>query len=106
MISDMRLRVVTYNIHKCRGMDRRVQPGRIVDVLNELNADIVALQEVLSIPDGKPEDDQARFIAEQLKLSHTVGGTRRLRGGIYGNVVLSRWPITTTENFDISVRGR
>jgi endonuclease/exonuclease/phosphatase family metal-dependent hydrolase len=87
-------------------MDRRVVPQRIVDVLGELNADVVALQEVLSIPDGKPEDDQARFIAEQLKLSHTVGGTRRLRGGIYGNVVLSRWPITTTQNFDISVRGR
>ncbi|MFL6216473.1 MAG: endonuclease/exonuclease/phosphatase family protein [Blastocatellia bacterium] len=102
----MRLRVVTYNIHKCRGMDRRVQPRRIIDVLGELNADIIALQEVLSIPDGKPEDDQARFIAEQLKLSHTVGGTRRLRGGIYGNVVLSRWPITATQNYDISVRGR
>ena len=102
----MRLRVVTYNIHKCRGMDRRVQPRRIVDVLGELNADVIALQEVLSIPDGRPEDDQARFIAEQLKLSHTVGGTRRLRGGIYGNVVLSRWPIVDTQNFDISVRGR
>jgi endonuclease/exonuclease/phosphatase family metal-dependent hydrolase len=87
-------------------MDRRVQPRRIVDVLGELNADVIALQEVLSIPDGRPEDDQARFIAEQLKLSHTVGGTRRLRGGIYGNVVLSRWPIVDTQNFDISVRGR
>ena len=102
----MRLRVVTYNIHKCRGMDRRVQPRRIVDVLGELDADIIALKEVLSIPDGKPEEDQALFIAEQLKLSHTVGGTRQLRGGIYGNVVLSRWPITRTQNYDISVRGR
>jgi endonuclease/exonuclease/phosphatase family metal-dependent hydrolase len=53
-------------------MDRRVQPQRIVDVLGELDADIIALQEVLSIPDGKPEEDQARFIAEQLKLSHAA----------------------------------
>ncbi|MEN3330757.1 MAG: hypothetical protein V7641_122 [Blastocatellia bacterium] len=87
-------------------MDRRVRPQRIVEVLGEIDADIIALQEVLSIADGKPEDDQARFIAEQLKLSHTVGGTRRLRGGIYGNVVLSRWPMIATHNYDISVRGR
>src|SRR2546421_6619216 len=85
----MKLRVATYNVHRCRGMDRRVRPQRIVEVLGEINADIIALQEVLSIADRKPEDDQAHFIAEQLKLSHTVGGTRRLRGGLYGNVVLS-----------------
>ncbi|MFL6274656.1 MAG: endonuclease/exonuclease/phosphatase family protein [Blastocatellia bacterium] len=102
----MRLRVVTYNVHRCRGMDRRVRPQRIVEVLGEINADVIALQEVLSIPDGRSEDDQARFIAEQLKLLHTVGGTRRLRGGIYGNVILSRWPILATHNYDISVRGR
>lgn len=102
----MRLRVVTYNVHRCRGMDRRVRPQRIVEVLGEINADIIALQEVLSIADGRPEDDQAYFIAEQLKMSHSVGGTRRLRGGIYGNVVLSRWPISATRNYDISVRGR
>ncbi|HEY9231614.1 MAG TPA: endonuclease/exonuclease/phosphatase family protein [Blastocatellia bacterium] len=102
----MKLRVVTYNVHRCRGMDRRVRPPRIVEVLGEINADVIALQEVLSIPDGRPEDDQARFIAEQLKLLHAVGGTRRLRGGIYGNVILSRWPILDTRNYDISVRGR
>jgi len=102
----MRLRVVTYNVHRCRGMDRRIRPQRIVEVLSEINADVIALQEVLSIPDGRPEDDQARFIAEQLKLLHTVGGTRRLRGGLYGNVILSRWPILATHNYDISVRGR
>ena len=58
-----RFRVVTYNIHKCRGMDRRVRPARIVDVLREIDADVVALQEVLSIRSGTAEDDQARFIA-------------------------------------------
>ena len=42
-----RFRVVTYNIHKCRGLDRRVSPARIAEVLGELNADIIALQEVL-----------------------------------------------------------
>lgn len=42
----MRLRLASYNVHKCVGLDRRRKPGRIVDVINEIRADIVALQEV------------------------------------------------------------
>jgi endonuclease/exonuclease/phosphatase family metal-dependent hydrolase len=42
----MKLRLASYNVHKCLGMDRRRSPERIVSVLNALDADIVALQEV------------------------------------------------------------
>ena len=102
----MRVRVATYNIHKCRGLDRRVRPERIADVLREIDADIIALQEVLSVSNGSREKDQARFIAEELGMHHTVGKTRMLKGGVYGNVVLSRYPLVETQNYDISVRGR
>jgi len=40
------VKVASYNIHKCRGTDRRVRPDRIVSVLAEIGADLVALQEV------------------------------------------------------------
>src|SRR5256885_3285576 len=100
------MRVVTYNIHKCRGLDRRVRPARIVEVLREVNADIIALQEVLSIEQARPEEDQARFIAEEMEMNHFIGGTRMLKGGIYGNVLLSRFPLREMRNYDISVRGR
>ncbi|HKP86898.1 MAG TPA: endonuclease/exonuclease/phosphatase family protein [Blastocatellia bacterium] len=102
----MRVRVATYNIHKCRGLDRRVRPQRIVEVLREINADIIALQEVLSIPGAAPEKDQALFIAQEMSMTHSVGGTRVLKGGVYGNVVLSRFPLREASNYDISVRGR
>jgi len=102
----MRLRVVTYNIHKCRGLDRRVRPARIVEVLSEIDADIVALQEVVSVRGGAREKDQARFISEGMGMTYAVGGTRIHNGGIYGNVVLSRLPLLKTHNYDISVRGR
>ncbi len=39
------IRVASYNIHKCVGTDRRRDPQRIIDVLAEINADVVALQE-------------------------------------------------------------
>ncbi|MEI4470415.1 endonuclease/exonuclease/phosphatase family protein [Frigidibacter sp. MR17.24] len=42
----MQIRLASYNIRKCLGMDRRRLPARTLDVVNALSADIVALQEV------------------------------------------------------------
>jgi endonuclease/exonuclease/phosphatase family metal-dependent hydrolase len=104
--SGEKLRVVTYNVHKCRGLDGRVRPGRIVEILQEVDADIIALQEVLSIEGREREDNQARFFAEELGFDYRIGETRRLRGGIYGNLVLSRLPLLFAESYDISHWGR
>jgi endonuclease/exonuclease/phosphatase family metal-dependent hydrolase len=99
-------RIVTYNVHKCRGLDRRVRPERIVAVLRETCADVIALQEVLSVEGAARERDQARFIAEELGMDYRVGENRRLDGGAYGNVILSRRPLGTVHNYDITWRGR
>jgi len=99
----VRLRVVTYNVHRCKGIDGRLRPDRIVDVLNELDADIVALQEVVS---GDGEADQARYIGEALGVHWALGENRKLKGSAYGNVVLSRYPLRVVKNHDISVEGR
>src|SRR4051812_24721075 len=100
------LRIVTYNVHRCRGIDNRERPSRIVEVLREIDADVIALQEVLSIPGGTREKDQARYIAEELGANHVAGENRTLKGGSYGNVVLSRHPLRLVRNHDISVRAR
>jgi endonuclease/exonuclease/phosphatase family metal-dependent hydrolase len=100
------LRIVTYNVHKCRGLDRRVSPSRVVEVLREIDADIVALQEVLNLSTGVRTDDQADYIAQELGLELRFGENRTLKGGAYGNVVLSRFPIIAAYNYDISVVGR
>jgi endonuclease/exonuclease/phosphatase family metal-dependent hydrolase len=87
-------------------MDQRVHPGRIVDVLQNIDADIVALQEVLSIESRNRRDDQARFIAEELGLHPAFGHNRWLKGGRYGNLVLTRFPIHVSRNYDITARRR
>ncbi|HET9132444.1 MAG TPA: endonuclease/exonuclease/phosphatase family protein [Terriglobia bacterium] len=103
---DSTIRIATYNIHKCRGLDGKVSPERIVAVLRELNADVIALQEVVSREGGAAQEDQARFVAEALGYRFAFGENRRHRGGRYGNVVLTRFPIETHRNYDITSGGR
>ena len=100
------LRIATYNVHRCRGIDNRERPSRIVDVLREIDADVIALQEVLSIAGAAREKDQAKYIAEELGVNLVAGENRKLKGGSYGNVVLSRFPLRLVRNHDISVAAR
>ena len=101
-----RLRVATYNVHKCRGLDGRVRPERIAEVLRAIDADIVALQEVVCFEGRARDQHQARFLAEELGYYTELGENRRHKGGAYGNILLSRFPIQHAHNYDISERGR
>ena len=96
------IRVATYNIHKCRGLDRRTRPERIAEVLREVDADIVALQEVTGLDSVARERNQARLIAEALGLNFCIGANRRVRGEAYGNAVLSRLPIKEHRNHNLT----
>lgn len=100
------LRLATYNIHKARGLDGRVRPDRIVHVLRELDADVIALQEVVSRHTHCSQDHQARYIADALGFHMQVGENRLHNGGAYGNVLLSRFPIHHAHNYDISIARR
>jgi endonuclease/exonuclease/phosphatase family metal-dependent hydrolase len=79
-------------------MDGRANPARIAGVLREVDADVIALQEVLDL--------QAEAISSELELPFVIGENRKYRGFGYGNVVLSRFPIRMMRNYDLSVRGR
>ena len=105
-MSSRQMRVATYNIHKARGVDGRIRPQRIVEVLRELDADVIGLQEVLSITGAHREKDQAQYFAEELRMYHCVGQTRMLKGGVYGNVILTKLPIRDTVTYDLTVRWR
>lgn len=87
-------------------MDGRVRPDRILRVLSEINPDIVALQEVVAREGSRADHHQARYLAEQLGYHAEIGENRLHRGGAYGNVLLSRYPIRSARNHDISVPGR
>ena len=103
----LEIRVATYNVHKSRGLDQRTRPERIAEVIAQIDADVIAIQEVLDVHNGLPEFDQVRRIQSCLKgYEICFGENRRLHGGGYGNLTLSRFPIRTCENYDISWRHR
>ena len=100
------IRIATYNIHKCVGIDRRYSPERIADVIRELEADVIALQEVVCHSDRGRREHQAEFLAEELKMDFCMGENRKHYGGDYGNVILSRLPILAFQNDDITITRR
>jgi len=103
-----RIRVATYNIHKCKGLDQRTSPERIAKIIRELDADVVAIQEILDVPNGPPKFDQVRSIIAELGSNYRkcFGGNRALYGGQYGNLTLSRFPVQVCRNYDLTWRHR
>jgi len=106
MDQSLTLRVATYNIHKARGIDGRTKPERILKVLKELQADVIALQEVISFADQEGGRDQAHYFGKELGMHVCVGQTRTIKGAIYGNILLTKLQVRRIENYDISVRWR
>ena len=94
------LRIATYNIHRCRGLDGRTRPERIVGVLKAVDADVVALQEVVGA--GPHGGGQAEELGAALGMGWIMSSARLLRGHQFGNMVLSRYPITQHVEHDLS----
>ncbi len=104
----MRLRVVSWNIHKgIGGVDRRYRLDRTVSVLSTLEPDIALLQEVA---EGMPRcgmDLQVEELASKLELKHVAfGAEHRFRVGGYGNAILSRYPLTDSTRIDLTIGRR
>jgi endonuclease/exonuclease/phosphatase family metal-dependent hydrolase len=87
------LRLMTYNVHGCDGMDGRVSPRRVARVIRGQLPDIVALQEVDLGRRRSRAEDQASIIARELGM-HAVFCPTITRGEEhYGHALLSRYPI-------------
>ncbi len=90
------MRVATYNIHSCVGVDRRRKPDRIAEVLRGLEADVIGLQEVEGRR-SRSRIDQAQHLAARLGLN-LVEGPLLLEGkGSYGNALLTPHRVLAVE---------
>lgn len=92
------MRLATWNVHKCQGLDRKVSVRRIADVICECKPDVIGLQEIFA--------EQAEELARILGMHLAPGFVRKLFGEPYGNATLSLTAPHQTELYDISVPGR
>ena len=97
------VRVVTYNIHACVGVDRRYDPARIAAVLHEIDADIVCLQEVDVRRGTRAHGDQATYLAEATGCQVILGAGPRSRRGRFANAILTRFQVAAARAIDLAV---
>ena len=94
------VRVCTYNIHRGRGLDGRTRLERIAGVLAGIDADIIALQEVIGASPLKA--GQAAELGAALGMGWVMAPTRHLRTALFGNVVLTRFPVRHHVQYDLT----
>ncbi len=82
------MRILSYNIHGCVGLDRREDPDRVLEVIRQSDADIVGLQEVHS--DDALDRDFLRKLETLPYQSIVYGKTLRKPTADYGNLLLLR----------------
>ncbi|MFC0271418.1 endonuclease/exonuclease/phosphatase family protein [Metabacillus herbersteinensis] len=101
----MEIKVMTFNIHHGRGVDKQVDLYRIAEVIEKSKADIIGLNEVdRYFSKRSMYEDQISWLAKQLNLDHAFSPSLSIKSKNsttvrqYGNALLSRYPIVTNKS--------
>src|SRR3984957_13584498 len=101
------MRLLTYNIHKGVGADRRYRLERVIAVIKAEAPDIICLQEVDRNVRRSRRDDQPALLADKLGAAVSLYQLNVPRGeGGYGNLLLSRWPFRDARQMSLAYKRR
>lgn len=100
------LRVLTWNVHGCVGRDGVRDPDRVAAVLEAAEPDIAALQEIDSRSARAVADDLFAWFERRFGWRSVAVRTISAKEGHYGHIVLSRWPLESLGEMDLTVPGR
>ena len=86
------VRVLTYNVHRCVGTDRRLDVGRVAEVIAAQSPDIVALQE-LDVGRARTGGvDQAHRLAQRLGMAFHFNAALKVEEEQFGDAILTTLP--------------
>ena len=97
--------LATYNIHKCVGLDGRWDPRRIFNVIEELDADLLAIQEFDNRYRAGRGDIAPETFADATGMHLLVQPTMTEGARFHGNLLLSRWPVASWAQMELAVPG-
>lgn len=100
------LRVATYNVHGCLGVDGVLAPRRIARVVADLDAEVVGLQEIFSGGRTHTASNQLAVLAEATGLTAVAAPANPNAPAGFGNAVLTSWSVDDVAHCDLSVDGR
>lgn len=86
------LRILTYNVHSCRGRGGHPDPLRIADVIASVEPDVIALQELDVGRVRTGGVDQAHMIAQHLRVSAHFHPALHVEEEKYGDAILTALP--------------
>ena len=87
------IRLLSYNVHRCLGLDGKLSPSRVAEVIASAEPDIVALQELDVGRVRSGNVDQAQLIADALKMNVHFHPAMRVLEELYGDAVLTDRPV-------------
>ena len=82
------LRILTYNIRNCIGMDGKTDFNRVADVIMAINPHAVSLHEVDSVTRRMEGADVLRILAEKAGMYYRYGPAISFQEGKYGKGIL------------------
>jgi endonuclease/exonuclease/phosphatase family metal-dependent hydrolase len=104
-MTSLQIRLLTWNVHGCVGRDGVCDPDRVASVLEASQPDISALQEIDNRTTHAAQDPFSYF-GTLFGWTTVAARTLAARDGHYGHIVMSKWPIESLGEIDLSVRWR
>ncbi len=99
------IKTMTYNIHRGINKENKLDLDRIAEVIQNSEAEIIALQEVERFSVRTRFQDQIEYIADKLAMHYAYGKSMQILNWQYGNAILSKYPIAEYEVYQLPSKG-
>lgn len=97
----MTLKVMTYNIQSCHNLNHEYVPDSTIETIINERPDIIGINEMDYMNERNNFTDMPKIMAERVGYDYYFGKSIDYRGGGYGNMIMSRFPMKSVENVRI-----